>query len=103
MLQQDQPDDYVIATGHTRSVREFVETAFGHVGLDYREYVVTDQLLYRPAEVDLLVGNPVKARTKLGWQHSIKLEELVREMVEADCSALGVKSSTPVLKIGAGG
>jgi GDPmannose 4,6-dehydratase len=96
MLQQDQPDDYVIATGQTRSVRDFVEMAFNYAGLDYREYVVTDELLYRPAEVNLLIGNPEKAREKLGWQHSIGLEGLVREMVEADCSALRPKLSTSV-------
>jgi GDPmannose 4,6-dehydratase len=91
MLHQDQPDDYVIATGQTRSVRDFVEMSFAYVGLDYRKYVVTDELLYRPAEVNLLIGNPEKARAQLGWQHSITLEELVQEMVEADCSALGTR------------
>ncbi len=96
MLQQDQPDDFVIATGQTRSVRDFVEMAFSYAGLDYREYVVTDELLYRPAEVNLLIGNPEKAREKLGWRHAINLEGLVQEMVEADCSALRPKLSTSV-------
>jgi GDPmannose 4,6-dehydratase len=94
MLQQDKPDDFVIATGQTRSVRDFVEMAFSYAGLDYRQYVVTDELLYRPAEVNLLVGNPAKARAQLGWHHSVELDKLVREMVEADCSALGMKLST---------
>ena len=99
MLQEDQPDDYVIATGQTRSVRDFVEMAFSYVGLDYREYVVTDELLYRPAEVNLLIGNPEKAHAQLGWHHSVELEELVQEMVEADCTALGIKSLTGPTKV----
>lgn len=90
MLQQEVPDDYVVATGETHSVREFCEMAFGFVGLDYRDYVVTDQMLHRPAEVDLLIGNPAKARTVLGWHTSTNFETLVRLMVEADCNALGV-------------
>jgi len=85
MLQQDEPDDYVVATGETHSVREFAELAFRVVGLDYRDYVVIDERFYRPAEVDLLVGNPAKAETRLGWRATIRFEDLVREMVEADC------------------
>ncbi len=90
MLQQPQPDDYVIATGQTHSVREFVELAFSHAGLDYRKYVVTDQDLFRPAEVNLLLGDSSKAHSKLGWTSGIGFEALVREMVDADCRTLGV-------------
>ena len=90
MLQQPEPDDYVIATGETHSVREFVDLAFSHAGLDYRRYVVTDSELFRPAEVNLLLGDSSKARLKFGWKSQIHFEELVREMVEADCLALGV-------------
>jgi GDPmannose 4,6-dehydratase len=90
MLQQDEPDDYVVATGETHSVREFCEKAFGFAGLDYREYVVTDKMLHRPAEVDLLIGNPAKAKAILGWETHTTFETLVRLMVEADCRALGV-------------
>jgi GDPmannose 4,6-dehydratase len=84
MLQQDQPDDYVIATGETHSVREFCELAFSYVGLDYRDYVVIDQRFMRPAEVDLLIGDASKARKKLGWQPRTSFTELVQMMVEAD-------------------
>jgi GDPmannose 4,6-dehydratase len=90
MLQPDVPDDYVVATGETHSVRDFCEMAFGFVGLDYRNYVVTDQLLHRPAEVDLLIGNPAKARKVLGWRTGTNFETLVQLMVEADCKAVGV-------------
>jgi len=90
MLQQDTPDDYVVATGETHSVREFAQMAFGFVGLDYRNYVRTDQMLHRPAEVDLLIGNPDKARRVLGWESQTSFETLVRIMVESDCQALGV-------------
>jgi len=91
MLQQDHPDDYVIATGETHSVREFAELAFRCLGLDYRDHVVTDEQLYRPAEVDQLTGNPSKARAALGWRHTVGFEELVQEMVTSDCAALGVE------------
>jgi len=84
MLQQDEPGDYVLGTGVTHSVREFCETAFGYVGLDYRDYVVQDPRFYRPAEVDLLVADASKARQKLGWCPKVSFEELVRMMVEAD-------------------
>jgi GDPmannose 4,6-dehydratase len=90
MLQQPEPDDYVVATGETHSVREFVDLAFSHVGLDYRDYVATDPTLFRPAEVNLLLGDCTKARTKLGWQSSIAFAALVREMVDSDCRSLGV-------------
>lgn len=93
MLQQPEPDDYVVATGETHSVREFVELAFGYVGLDYRQWVVVDPVLFRPAEVNLLLGDATKARTKLGWTHAINFEALVREMVDADCQAVGIDTS----------
>lgn len=92
MLQQSQPDDFVIATGETHSVREFVELAFSHAGLDYRQHVVSDQDLFRPAEVNLLLGNCAKAKARLGWKNKVGFEELVREMVDEDCRALGVNS-----------
>lgn len=88
MLQQEEPDDYVIATGETHSVRELCEVAFGAVGLDYNEYVVIDPQFFRPAEVDLLVGNPAKARQKLGWEPSVSFHQLICMMVEADLEAL---------------
>ncbi len=88
MLQQDQPDDYVLATGETHSVREFLEEAFGHVGLDWREYVETDKRYERPAEVDLLIGDPTKAREKLGWKPQTTFKDLVRLMVDADVQLL---------------
>jgi GDPmannose 4,6-dehydratase len=90
MLQQPEPDDYVISTGETHSVREFVDLAFSHAGLDYRQYVVSDPDLFRPAEVNLLLGDCSKARATLGWKNQIQFEDLVREMVEEDCRALGV-------------
>ena len=90
MLQQEEPDDYVVATGENHSVREFADLAFGFVGLDYRKYVVPDPDLYRPAEVNVLLGDASKARRVLGWRHSIGFRELVREMVEAECRLLGV-------------
>jgi GDPmannose 4,6-dehydratase len=92
MLAQDVPDDYVIATGETHTVREFAERAFSHVGLDYRDYVQPDPDLYRPAEVNLLLGDASKAKKKLKWWHRIGFDALVREMVEADCRALGVEA-----------
>ena len=84
MLQQAQPDDYVIATGETHSVREFCETAFAIVGLDYKDYVKVDELYYRPTEVDLLKGDASKARTILGWEPRRTFHELIKEMVDAD-------------------
>jgi GDPmannose 4,6-dehydratase len=91
MLQQDTPDDYVVATGETHSVQEFCELAFGFVGLNYKDYVATDPNFYRPAEVDLLIGNPAKAKESLGWNHQINFESLVLEMVESDCRANGIE------------
>ena len=88
MLQQDEPEDYVVGTGETHSVREFCEIAFSHVGLDYRDYVVQDPRFFRPAEVDLLVADPTKAHEKLGWRPEVSFEELVKLMVDADLTLL---------------
>jgi GDPmannose 4,6-dehydratase len=84
MLQQDAPDDYVIATGRTNTVERFAELAFAEVGLDYRQYVVQAPQFMRPAEVDLLVGDSRKAKEKLGWEATTKLDELVKIMVQAE-------------------
>ena len=86
MLQQDVADDYVIATGVTTTVRRMCETAFSHVGLKYEEYVVIDPLFCRPAEVEILLGNPAKAKEKLGWTAKTGFEQLIIEMVDADMS-----------------
>ena len=88
MLQQDEPDDYVIATGESHSVRDFLEIAFAHAGLDYDEHVVVDQQLYRPAEVNLLLGDSAKARARLGWTYNRSFADLVHEMVDADIEIL---------------
>jgi len=88
MLQQPEPDDYVIATGKTHSVRELCEVAFGGLGLDYRDYVVTDPRFYRPAEVDQLEGDASKARKVRGWEPQVSFEELIEMMVDADMKAL---------------
>ncbi|MCR9140697.1 MAG: GDP-mannose 4,6-dehydratase [bacterium] len=88
MLQQNEPDDYVIATGETHTVKELVRVAFEHVGLDWEKYVVLDERFLRPAEVDLLVGDPSKAQKKLGWKPKVSFEELVRMMVDGDLKAL---------------
>jgi GDPmannose 4,6-dehydratase len=84
MLQQDAPDDYVIGTGHTCSVRDLCATAFAAVDLDYRKYVVQDPRFFRPAEVDLLVADASKAAEQLGWRPQVSFSELVRMMVDAD-------------------
>lgn len=84
MLQQDSPDDYVVATGETHSVREFLEESFGHVDLDWKEFVVQDDSFYRPAEVDLLVGDASKAGRQLGWEPTVSFGELAHLMVDAD-------------------
>jgi len=88
MLQQDNPDDFVVATGETHTVREFVEAAFGHLGLDWRDHVRHDARYERPAEVDLLVGNPEKAKRILGWEPKTRFTDLVKIMVDADLAAL---------------
>jgi len=91
MLQQPEPEDYVVATGETHTVREFAELAFDCVGLDYRQHVVTDPDLFRPAEVNILLGDAAKARSVLGWSNRIGFRDLVREMVEADCRLRGLE------------
>lgn len=88
MLQQATPDDYVVSTGETYSVRRFCEIAFGHVGLDYTDHVVIDERFYRPAEVDLLVGDPSKAKQQLGWSREVSFEQLVTMMVDADVALI---------------
>jgi GDPmannose 4,6-dehydratase len=88
MLQQDQPDDYVVATGQTHSVRRFCEIAFEHVGMQYEDHVQIDERFMRPAEVDLLIGDATKAREVLGWAPRTTFEELVTMMVDADIELL---------------
>ncbi len=88
MLQQDEPDDFVVATGETHSVREFCELAFGRVDLDYEKYVTLDERYMRPAEVDLLIGDPAKARKVLNWEPKVSFPELVHMMVDADLALL---------------
>jgi GDPmannose 4,6-dehydratase len=88
MLQQDSPDDYVVATGETHSVRRFCEIAFGHVGLQWEDHVKIDEKFMRPAEVDLLIGEPTKAEKTLGWKRKVSFEDLVTMMVDADLKAL---------------
>lgn len=92
MLQQDEPDNFVVGTGETHAVREFCEIAFGHVDLDYTEFVVQDERFYRPAEVDLLVSDPSKARSLLGWEPAVNFQELVTMMVDADLAHLSPKA-----------
>jgi GDPmannose 4,6-dehydratase len=89
MLQQDLPDDYVIASGETHTVREFCRLAFDHVGLDWEKYVRFDPKFLRPAEVNLLLGDPTKARTKLGWEPRVSFKELVKMMVDSDLTKVG--------------
>ena len=88
MLQQDEPGDYVVCSGETHSVREFCELAFAHLDMDYRDYVVIDQTFMRPAEVDLLVGDPSRSATVLGWHREVRFQELVAMMVDADMDLL---------------
>lgn len=90
MLQQKEPDDYVVATGETHSVKEFLELAFGYVNLNWSDYVEFDERYLRPTEVDLLIGDGSKARQKLGWELSVTFPELVKLMVDADLAALGI-------------
>ncbi len=93
MLQQDTPDDYVVATGETHSVQEFLDLSFGYVNLNWQDYVEFDPRYLRPTEVDLLIGDPTKAKTKLGWEPSVTFPELVGIMVKADLEALGISYS----------
>jgi GDPmannose 4,6-dehydratase len=88
MLQQEEASDFVIGSGETHSVREFCEIAFGCVGLDYRDHVIQDPKFYRPAEVDLLISDPSRARTVLKWEPSVTFRELVEMMVQADVQQL---------------
>jgi len=94
MLQQDEPGDYVLATNETHTVREFCEAAFAHVDLDWREFVKHDARYERPAEVDLLIGDPAKAKAKFGWEPKTKFHDLVRLMVDADLRILDGKTGT---------
>lgn len=94
MLQQDHAEDFVVGTGETYSVKEFVELAFGHVGLDWRKHVVVDPAFYRPAEVDLLLSDPSHAKNKLGWVPEVTLEGLVTMMVDADLERHGAKTAS---------
>ena len=104
MLQQDEPDDYVIATGTSRTIGEFCEVAFAHAGLDWRQYVVLDERFLRPAEVYTLLGDATKAREKLGWEPEVGFEEMVRQMVDCDLeqvvhqSAPGLRPDCPPLR-----
>ena len=91
MLQQDAPDDFVIATGRTTTVRDMCRIAFEHVGLDVDDHLVIDPALFRPAEVDVLLGDPSKAQAKLGWKTEVTLEEMIREMVDADLKRLATQ------------
>jgi len=91
MLQQDHPDDYVLSTGETHSVREFCEVAFSHLGLNWEDHIVVDEKFFRPAEVDLLIGDPAKAQQVLGWKPETSFEDLVRMMVDADIDLLSGK------------
>jgi GDPmannose 4,6-dehydratase len=95
MLQQDRPDDYVVGTGRTHSVRELCQAAFGHVGLNWEDYVVVDPQFVRPAEVDLLVGDAAKSKRVLGWEPKVSFEELIAMMVEADLDALRAEALFP--------
>ncbi|MCC0177796.1 GDP-mannose 4,6-dehydratase [Waterburya agarophytonicola K14] len=93
MLQQDRPDDYVVATGETHSIKDFLELAFNYVNLNWQDYVAFDERYLRPAEVDLLVGDPAKANNHLGWQPSIDFPGLVKLMIDADLSAIGLPTT----------
>jgi len=88
MLQQDKPDNYVIATGQNHSVEQFCKQAFGHVNLDYKDYVKTDPRFVRPAEVDILLGNPSHAKKNLGWEPEVSFDQMVKLMVDEDLKRL---------------
>jgi GDPmannose 4,6-dehydratase len=92
MLQQERPDDYVIGTGEAHTVREFLQEAFGYVGLDYNDYVRIDPRYFRPTEVDYLLSDPTRANENLGWRPKVRFHELVRIMVDADLEKMGLKS-----------
>jgi GDPmannose 4,6-dehydratase len=93
MLQQDVADDYVVATGRTTSIRDMCALAFAHVGLKYEDHVTVDPAFLRPAEVDVLLGDPSKAKAKLGWTPEISLEQMIAEMVEADLARHRVRGN----------
>jgi GDPmannose 4,6-dehydratase len=93
MLQQDEPEDFLIATGRTTTVEDMYKIAFKCVDLNPEDYVVIDKQFFRPAEVELLLGNPAKAKAKLGWQAETSLETLIQEMVEADLKRVGAQMS----------
>ncbi len=93
MLQQDEPEDFLVATGETNTVRQFIELAFSHVGLNWEDHVVIDQRFMRPAEVDLLLGDPTKAREKLGWEREVDFKGLVTMMVDADMERVAAEIS----------
>jgi GDPmannose 4,6-dehydratase len=97
MLQQEQPDDYVIATGETHSVRDFLDEAFGYLDLDWRKYVEIDPRYYRATEVDLLLGDSTKARKKIGWEPRVRFRELVRMMIDSDLEAESTRAPAPRL------
>jgi len=84
MLQQDEPDDYVIATGEAHSLREFVDLAFSHAGLDWEDHVTTDEALYRPSEIDVIYGNPAKAKERIGWEYNLPFEKLIKLLIEEE-------------------
>lgn len=88
MLQQEAPGDYILATGETHTVREFCEIAFSHVGLDFEQFVICDERFSRPAEVDLLLGDPSKAKRVLGWEPKVNFRQLVEMMVDSDVARL---------------
>ena len=92
MLQQDTPDDFVVATGETHEVREFLQLAFDHVGLNWQDHVVLDDRFTRPAEVDLLVGDPAKAKRVLGWEPEVSFKALVARMMESDLALVAARS-----------
>ena len=92
MLQQDEPDDFVIATGQTRTIREFCQVAFDRAGLDWEKYVIVDERFFRPAEVNILLGDPAKAREKLGWQPETSFEKMVQQMVDRDLEMVAKQS-----------
>jgi GDPmannose 4,6-dehydratase len=96
MLQQEEPDDYVFASGEMHSVQEFCELAFGYAGLDWRNHVEINRFFMRPLEVEALCGDSTKARTVLGWEPKVNFEELVKMMVDADCKLLGVEKKGEV-------
>ena len=101
MLQQDEPDDYVIATGEMHSVRDFLDAAGGHLELDWERHVEIDPRYFRPAEVDALCGDPSKAKTQLGWEPATSFEQLVRTMVDADVQGLEDELAGRRVRVGA--